>query len=457
MSKKFLSPDDFKKEKKVNTYALGALLELEGNDVFPFLELIEAHKKEYEEWAEKNAQGKVIYPTSLGIFDENDTDPNSKTGQDAWQKCRADHLVTGSKAGEFLGLCEYSSPREEIAKYVGAHGGENPFKVEEKINPEVARRGHMAEPIVADTAIRHIRNTVDPNAEMYFDPGIYEDAERPWISFSPDRILFAQGHFSYLEIKSFDVNSPNWYDWVAKGKIPPLYFAQLALGMHVLNLPDAYIACKASWGPRSFVILHVWRNKDFEEGMMARLDECWDFAKNGLLPESDWGGVLPEQIIKVFFREYGTPKPSSSRKSSDFDDPDGKLEEIIRKGIAITEEIEAKKRELEEAEQRLEVCGVKLMELTDHFTGTGKIATEEGEPDLFFTIKTSSHQTGKFDEDAFKAECPDEYRRCFSEPSFSKTLANKLFPHLVKQYTGPTELNVDGKEKVTCTFYEGKQ
>lgn len=446
----------------VNTYALGALLQLEGNDVVPYKDFVESHQSAWDKRAAKDAFGNVYMPKCLGIFDENDLDENSPTGQKAWQDTRKRHLVTGSKCGEFLGgaFGEYSSPREIIAIYVGNNGGVNPFKVTDSISPEVARRGHIGEPLTADTAIRTIR-TMDPDAELVFDPGIYESHERPYISFSPDRLLYADldgtgAHFSYLEIKTFDTNSPNWKNFAYQDKIPPLYYAQLALGMYVLNLPDAYLAVKASWGPMGFKLLHVTRNPEFEAAMLARLDEAWDYASRGEIPAEDWGGTTPSCILKTFFREYGTPKPSKrARTTMDFEDKDGTLSALVKEGIEAKEAVEAAKQALKDAEDTLAAVGARVIAATGGYIGKGRIETPEGEEDIYFDLKTTSHTKGEFDETGFAEKYPNEYRESFNAPSFSKTKAEKLYPHLVKEFESDPELTVTDKDTVKASFWKG--
>ena len=448
-----MSNSKFYKKMSVNTFAFGALLNLEGNDVFPFLDFVKTHKSDYEKHAHRDSKGKVLYPVSLGIFDENDKDPNSKTGYQAWQDNRKIHF-SGSNMGALLGLSKYDTSSEKIGEYVEANMGiPSPYKKEGEISPDIATRGHRAEPYLADRAIKHIREHLDPNAEMYFDPGIYEDPERSWISFSPDRVMYANGHFSYVEIKSHKSSSTLWTDYAKKGKIHPMYYAQLAAGMHVLNVPDAYLVAGISWD--EYVVLHVVRDEEFESGMMIRLDECWSFASKGEVPPLEWGETKPEQLQKAFIRRYGTINPAEyKRKTYDVYDPDGSIRNTVVKGMELTDLIAQKEKEIKELKDQLGVVGIELNRLTENFVGSVLIKTSDDEDaeKIKFTVKSSTHRTGKFDEEAFKSEFPNEYRECFSIPEFNKKKAEEMYPHLVKRFTGEVEDHIDGTEKLTCIF-----
>lgn len=183
--------------------------------------------------------------------------------------------------------------------------------IDDKPADETAEWGTRHEP----TITQKFREVMEANREPMdvVDPGdftIYRSVERPWLTCTPDRLIFNLGELTAeLSLKCA------WYDQAKEWNkaIPLGYQIQAQHTMYVLGIDQVYFAvllngCSFRWHT-------MRRNERWLGRMLPRLDSFWESIGRGEYPNVDESTATAEALA----RRYANPNAGRIELPDDYE------------------------------------------------------------------------------------------------------------------------------------------
>jgi len=284
--------------------------------------------------------------------------------------------IGSSDAGTVMGASPFSTPLRLWRQRMGI---DPPIK-----ETQAMRNGHFLEPAVAEYFADATGASIEYESEGDW---LAVDDASPWLRVSPDRLFYPEGfehtreNWCILEIKS--TSKP-----VDKGNLPLYWVCQVQYQMGVMGIGMAAIAWVTGF-PR-LSMDHAWVR--FNPGFYATLKGAVDrFWKENIIK-----GVEPEPLdVQDTLLKFPT---SVDRKvcAASGDDL-----ENCRRYL----ELKSEREQIEEEMLRVETAiktslrDAETMTAVDPATGESRTV-----------VRYKSTNESRFDEAAFRAEHPEEYR-----------------------------------------------
>lgn len=184
-----------------------------------------------------------------------------------WEKLRK-RMIGASDVPIILGLSPYKSPYRLWLEKTG--------RKEPKL---VGTRGHEIE--------EHIRHKVSDDLKRIFLPLVHFHDKHPMLMASLDGITMDQS--TILEIKAI---SEEAYEHIKEtNEIPPHHYAQIQIQLYCSPKTEFcyYVCTKFDFVnmPEEYHIVKVYADKQYQEGIIQRIYEFYDYMISDLPPPSN--------------------------------------------------------------------------------------------------------------------------------------------------------------------------
>lgn len=312
-----------------------------------------------------------------------------------WAEARRDG-VGASSAGVLLGISHYKK-NTPLRLYNLTQGLEEPDK------PSYAMKlGHLEEYVTSALFAEATGAVIMEESAHDF---LCVDNAKPWRRISPDRFFWLPGtpeaeqtvdNAEMLELKyigAFEetatcrhkpvqITPENFVD------LYPEYYAQVQYQMGVCRKKRVFVAWrdKNFPGDDDFHYLEIEFSKGYFEMMMKAVDDFWENHILKCVPPTEVRN--DEDLV----RKYPRPVPKTTMTASD------ELLDMVRRNRVL----DHIKKNAENQQKELNKVIGEAMNINE------KLLDAEGNRLLTWSARKG---TSYFDEDAFKAENPDEYRK----------------------------------------------
>ncbi len=242
--------------------------------------------------------------------------------------------------------------------------------------------GHAGEPVVAEWFCRETGAEVFDGSDAEFI--VYDDAA-PWRTASPDRyVTMPDGTQAIVECKTVNSFGKMIADLDELWREYPHYLLQVIWQMGVTGIHTAYLA----WikDNREFGFVQVPFDEDTWQGMAAKADAFYN--------EHLMAGVAPEPTTAA---EWSHVETIAEGVTADAD---------IAAAVERVKELNAEIKEREEQK------AVELEKIQKYMGANEVLMDESGTPLATWKMTKASL---KFDEKAFKAACPEEWKKYAAE------------------------------------------
>lgn len=178
-----------------------------------------------------------------------------------WHEARKGK-ITGSRVGAALGLNPFMSPEQLLEELIRELNGEPPSFT----GNEATRWGELHEPM----ALRAYRNRTRKHVA---NEGFVPHREHAFIGYSPDGVVKdvkVNGAGVVVESRAvgvLEIKCP--YSQYIPEELPPHYYAQVQLGMEVLDVEQCDFFY---WTPKAIQIRNVTRDRDWWESAFPKLE-----------------------------------------------------------------------------------------------------------------------------------------------------------------------------------------
>lgn len=157
--------------------------------------------------------------TCLGVFE---------SGSEDWHRLRNEPgAIGGSEAGVILGLSAFESAYSLWAKRTGL--------IPSGDTSQAMEWGSRLERVILE------KFAEDNAGQVYDNVGTWANNERPWQRANPDGLLFIDGRWELIEIKTAR-DEAYWKDADGQLEVPPTYKAQVQWYLSCLGLERAHVA-----------------------------------------------------------------------------------------------------------------------------------------------------------------------------------------------------------------------
>lgn len=223
---------------------------------------------------------------------------------------------------------------------------------------------------------------------------ILQHPDYPWALANIDRLIVSPEGVLECKAPGFWTGK-DWFDDEGEAVIPDEYLLQVQWYLGVMGLPYGYAA--GLLGGQKYVDVRVERDDELIAYLFKIAGDFWQMVQDRQIPAVDVDGKLTGLNV-----EFDPPKvilPSDLTPKID------RFQDLKAQIKPLDKEAEGLKKELHQ-----------IMELADP------------ECELFLCderqLKRGKATTNRFDQKAFKEECPDEYRK-WVKPSISRRLTIK--------------------------------
>lgn len=212
--------------------------------------------RHYHEWHKSQTHSAIC----IGIHE---------SGSQAWHDLRnAPGVIGGSEAGVILGLSAFESPYTLWAKKRGLipSGDTSP----------AMEWGSRLEAVILE------RFAEGRSGQVYDKIGTWENKARPWQRANPDGLLFEDGAWALVEIKTAR-DEAYWKDEDGQLQVPPSYVAQVQWYLSCLGLDKAYVA--VLFGGSRYHEFEITGNLFEQELAIAKCEEFLPYLNGEAEPE----------------------------------------------------------------------------------------------------------------------------------------------------------------------------
>lgn len=300
---------------------------------------------------------------------------------------------------EWLEFRRHSVGSSEIAAVCGVSKWATPLDVYRRKTEDAEEEqsiammmGHAGEPVVAEWFCRETGAEVMDGSEGEF---IVYDEAAPWRTASPDRyVTMPDGTQAVLECKTCNSYAKMTTDIDELWREYPHYLLQVIWQMGVTGIHTAYLA----W---------IKDNREFGYVQVPYDEETWQ----GMAQKAD--AFCRDHLLAMI-----APEPSTAAEWSHV--------ETIAEGVTADADIAAavdRVKELTAEIKSLDEQKAAELEKIQTYMGANELLTDESGTPLA-TWKMSKASL-KFDEKAFKAACPDEWKKYAAERAGSRRFLMK--------------------------------
>jgi putative phage-type endonuclease len=260
----------------------------------------------------RDMQMQIVLKVFVKTADDIRRISNAAQRSDEWHVARM-YRLTGSRIGAAVGQSPYTTPDQLLREMLWPA-----FK-----GNAATRRGTLFEPFAGRSYLRFERKNSGPSTELAI-PGAVVSKFRPYFAYSPDGIVMCtNGYRKLIEIKCPFKGKPY-------PRIPPMYMAQMQMGMWLLGLQSCDFVVYCGEGPyarveviddKKMFVTSVPRDNTYLDRML--LPKATDFWFKRFLPlrvalECGWlkrdqvhlpAGIRLEQLDQSVFDELRAEHP----------------------------------------------------------------------------------------------------------------------------------------------------
>lgn len=315
--------------------------------------------------------------------------------RDAWLEERKNGLGS-SDAGTVMGVSPFSTPLKLWRLKMGIDP-----PVEET---DAMRNGHWFEAATAQYFAYVTKSFVDPDTA---DDWLAVSNEKPFLRVSPDRLFYTEGvehkieNALILELKSTSKS-------VDPDNIPNYWYCQVQYQMGVMGVKMAAVAWVSAFPTLHFGHTWIAFNEEFYKTLEGKLTEFWqNNILKGISPEP-----LDEEDVKILWPKAERPEPVIATNEDN---------------VLISQYKQMAERLKEDEEEMSQIT----MKLKERIKDCESLVNDEN--GMYHTLITYRHnKKNVFDEDKFRAEEPEVYKRylknvldldelkSFDKPTFDK-------------------------------------
>lgn len=344
-------------------------------------------------------------------------------------------VTVGSSA---VAIVMGDSPFESQLEFYHEKSAIKTPKIARKMNQDLLDAGHYLEEFVAMNFPRFMEvncNIPAGNIKVINDTTMYQHPDYPFAVVDPDRLVIINKQEGIMEIKTTE-NLDDINNYWKKGLAPKKYYWQCQYQMETMDYDFCYLVCMWGFTIKDMAAIKIVRDRALGKEMMEKVSEFVELCELGIEPDMQKGEHV-DTLSKYLVRFYGPVEP----KAPAVELPDNEeTQEIMDEAYKLFERKAALTKELDKlSEEEAVICAKVLKYLQDKSNYCTLRLNEEQVISL--KLDRPMHRAG-FDEEAFKAEYPNEYKE-FLVPKFDLTKCKKKYGMETSRYIIPATINAD--------------